>query len=156
SRDGYLGNAAPAVDAREQYRARVAKLLTLAGSTDAAARESSLAILALEKRLAEATLDAKASADPAAIDHPMTFAQLEQLAPGIDWSAYFAEAGLPRVDLNVEQPSFLRRLDAELRETPLPVWKAYLRWRLLDSASPFLARSFSEPATTPRARRCVE
>src|SRR5262249_42873667 len=40
--------------------------------------------------------------------------------------------------------------------TPLPVWKAYLRWRLLDSASPFLSRSFAGAAETPRARRCVE
>jgi endothelin-converting enzyme/putative endopeptidase len=147
----------PGGDAREGYRARVAQVLILSGSQDAAAQESSLAILGLEKRLAEASLDAKSAADPAATDHRMTFSQLEQLAPGVDWSAYFTEAGLPRGDLNVEQPNFLRRLDVELRETPLPVWKAYLRWRLLDSASPFLPKSLAEASVaTPRARRCVE
>jgi endothelin-converting enzyme/putative endopeptidase len=102
----------------EQYQARVQHVLALAGSSDSGARESAIAILGLEKRLADVSLDAKASADPAATDHPMTFTQLEQLAPGVDWKAYFAEAGLPHVDLNVEQPKLLQRLDVELRETP--------------------------------------
>ncbi|HET9156491.1 MAG TPA: M13 family metallopeptidase [Myxococcaceae bacterium] len=156
SRGDYLGTEPGPVKAREEYRARVQHVLSLAGA-DAAARESSQAILALEQRLAQASLDAKASSDPAATDHPTTFTQLEQLAPGRDWKAYFADAGLPRVDLNVEQPELLRRLDVELRETALPVWKAYLRWRLLDSASPFLSRSFAGTAeTTPRSLRCVE
>jgi putative endopeptidase len=157
SRDEYLQAEPRFVEARERYRAHVAHVLALAGSPDAVARESSIAILGLEKRLAEASLGATASADPAATDHRMTFTQLEQLVPGVDWSAYFAEAGLPRVDLNVAEPNFLRQLEMELRETPLPVWKAYLRWRLLDSASPFLSKSFvGEAETTPRAQRCVE
>ncbi len=164
SRDKYLQS-----EARERYRAHVAHVLALAGSKDDAARESSLAILGLEKRLAQASLGATASADPAATNHRMTFTQLEQLAPGVDWNAYFTEAGLPRVDLNVEQPNLLRQLDAELRETPLPVWRAYLRWRLLDSAAPFLSRAFVDATfafahdlppgtveTTSRAQRCVE
>ena len=156
-RDDYLGSEPALVQARDRYRTHVAKVLGLAGSPDTEAGESALAILGLEKRLAEASLGAAGSADPAATDHRTTFTQLEQLSPGVDWSGYFAEAGLPRVDLNVEQPNVLRRLDVELRETPLPVWKAYLRWRLLDSASPFLSRSLAGAAeATPRARRCLE
>jgi len=169
SRDQYLQSEPRFVQARERYRAHVAHVLVMAGSPDTAAGESSLAILGLEKRLAEASLGATESADPAATDHRMTFTQLEHLAPAVDWSAYFAETGLPRVDLNVAEPKLLRQLDAELRETPLPVWKAYLRWRLLDSASPFLPRAFVDATfafvhelppgvveTTPRAQRCVE
>ena len=157
SREDYLQDEPGHVQAREQYQARVQHILALAGSPDASAREAALAILALEKRLAQASLDAKASADPAATDHPTTFAQLEQLAPGVDWKAYLAEAGVPRGDLNVEQPNLLRRLDVELRETDLPVWKAYLRWRLLDSAAPFLSKPFAgTDETASRAQRCVE
>ena len=158
SRDAYLQNEPRFVQARERYRAHVAHVLVLAGSPDTAARESSLAILELEKRLARASLGATASADPAATDHRMTFTQLEQLAPGIDWSAYFAVAKLPQVDLNVAEPDFLRQLDVELLETPLPVWKVYLRWRLLDFASPFLSKPFVDATgeTRPRAQRCLE
>ncbi len=157
----FIANIAPGVLGLagadpEQYQARVRKALALAGSTDAAAQESSLAILALEKRLAQASLGTKAAADPAATDHPTTFAQLDQLAPTVDWNAYFSDAGMPRADLNVEQPELLRQLDVALRDTPLPVWKAYLRWRLLDSASPFLSSSLGGPPGTSRAQRCVE
>ncbi|HEY5247225.1 MAG TPA: M13 family metallopeptidase, partial [Dermatophilaceae bacterium] len=44
------------------------------------------------------------------------------------------------------------------RRTPLPVWKAYLRWRLLESASPFLPRLFADATgdTRPRAERCLD
>lgn len=156
-RDAYLGDGPELVQSRDRYRGRVAHVLALAGAPDAAAQESSRAILALETRLARATLDGKAAADPAATDHPTSFAQLEQMAPGIDWKSYYGDAGIPRGDLNVEQPGFIRQLDAELRETPLPVWKAYLKWRLLDSASPFLSTAFAAaPDGTPRGRRCVE
>lgn len=158
SRDEYLQSEPRFAQARGRYVARVAHVLALAGSSQATARDSSLQILELEKRLAEVSLGVKASADPAATDHPLTFTQLEQLAPAVDWKAYFDEAGLPRVDLNVEQPNLLRQLDLELRKTPLPVWKAYLRWRLLDSASPFLSRSFVADAAEepPRALQCAE
>jgi len=158
SRDAYLQSEPRFVQERERYRARVAHVLALAGTPDTAARESSVAILGLEARLAQASLGATASADPAATDHRMTFAQLQQLAPDVDWGAYFAAARLPQIDLNVAEPNFLRQLDVELRETPLPVWKLYLRWRLLDSASPFLSKAFVEATgvTRPRAQRCLE
>ena len=70
----------------------------------------------------------------------MTFAELEHLAPSFDWGKYFDEAKLPRVDLNVAEPNFIRELDKELRETPVAAWKTYLTWQLLDSASPWLSR----------------
>ena len=142
----------------EQSRAHVARVLVLAGSPDSDAQESALAIVELEKRLAQASLGTKAATEPAATDHRLTFTELQQLAPGINWSAYFAAAKLPRADLNVAEPNFLRQLDVELRKTPLPVWKAYLRWRLLESASPFLSKPFVDAAgdTRPRAQRCLD
>ncbi len=145
-------------EAPEPYRARVAHVLVLAGSPESAAQESSQAILGLEKRLAQASLGATASTDPAATDHRMTFTQLQELVPVVDWGAYFAAAKLPRVDLNVAEPNFLRQLDMELRQTPLPVWKVYLRWRLLDSASPFLSKPFVDATGEgrTRAQRCLE
>ena len=79
----------------------------------------------------------------------MTFAQLSRLAPRVDWESYFAEAGLPRIDLNVAEPAFRERLDRELEATPVAVWKAYLTLHLLESAAPWL----SNPSPTSPSLR---
>src|SRR5882757_1711257 len=168
-RDYYLSNEPRFAEAREKYRAHVATVLTLGGMSEAEARASAPDIVSLEKRLAEASLDSATAADPAATDHMVTFAQLKSLAPHFDWEAYFDEAGLPKVPVNVAEPKFLQQLDAELRETPIATWKAYLKWQLLESASPSLSKRFAQESfnfkdqylgkaieSKGRAQSCVE
>src|SRR6185369_7506981 len=101
--------------ARDGYRKHVAALLTLSG----VGAEGADAAVTLEAQLAEGALDAAAAADPAQTDHPTTFTELVALAPAVDWAAYFDEAQLPRIDVNVAEPRLLRQLDRALRETPL-------------------------------------
>ena len=94
-RDSYLKPDARFAQARETYRAHVASVLTLGGVAAAPARKAAGEILALETRLAEASLAPAAAADPAATAHKLTFAQLSQRANRFDWESYFKEAGLP-------------------------------------------------------------
>jgi predicted metalloendopeptidase len=121
------------------------------------ARKAADEILALETRLSEASLAPAAAADPVATAHKSTFAQLSRLAPRFDWEGYFAEAGLPRIDVNVAEPAFVERLNRELEATPVTVWKAYLTWHLLESAAPWLSKPFADESLrlqgqTPRRR----
>jgi putative endopeptidase len=168
ARDYYLGSEARFAEARERYRGHVASVLALGGMPAAPAGKAAADILALETRLAEASLAAAAAVDPAATAHKVTFQQLGAAAR-FDWERYFAEAGLPRADLNVAEPAFLERVDRELESTPVEVWKAYLTWHLLESASPWLAKPFAEESFAfkdkylggssemkPRATRCLE
>lgn len=167
--EAYLSQGGHAEEIRGKYRAHVERLLHLGGMTEARAAKAGESILALETRLARASLTTAAASDPAALSHPMTFAQLRQLAPHVEWDAYFAEAGLPRTDLNVADPKLLQAVDGELSTTPVAVWKAYLAYLLLDSASPWLARDFAQEsfdfherdlggasAQKPRAQLCTE
>src|SRR5262249_8172169 len=110
-RDLFLQPEPHAEEVRARYRAHVAKLLQLLGLEEGAARAAAGATFALEKRLAEATLDAATAADPAATDHRVTFAALRELAPSVDWAAIFDEARLPRTAINVAEPRFLQALD---------------------------------------------
>jgi len=168
-RDYYLKPEPRFAEAREKYRAHVASVLTLAGMVAGPARKAADEILALETRLAEASLPASQAADPATTAHKLTFAQLSQLAARFDWGRYFAEAGLPRIDVNVAEPAFLERLNRELETTPVTVWRAYLTWHLLESAAPWLSKPFADEsfafrdkylggatAVKPRAMRCLE
>lgn len=168
-RDYYLKPDTRLAEALGKYREHVAKVLTLAGTAEAPAREAADEVVALEARLAEASLPSAAAADPAATAHRMTLAELSRLAPRFDWERYFAEAGLPRIDVNVAEPALLERLSRELEATPVPAWKAYLTFHLLESAAPSLSRPFADEsfaftdaylggaaAMKPRAMRCVE
>jgi endothelin-converting enzyme/putative endopeptidase len=87
----------------------------------------------------------------------MTFGQLKALAPHFDWEAYFDEAGLPKIPVNVAEPKLMRQFDIELVHTPVATWKAYLEWRLLESASQSLAARFGNATPSKgRAQACVE
>jgi len=168
-RDHYLKTEPKFAETREKYRTHVARVLSLSGVPDEAAGKAAGEILALETRLAEASLPPAAASDPAATAHETTFAQLSRLAPRVDWETYFAEAGIPRIDVNVAEPAFLERVSRELGDTPVAVWRAYLRWRLLDSAAPWLSKRFADESFAftdgylggatgqkPRAMRCLE
>jgi putative endopeptidase len=168
-RDYYLNSEPRFADARTRYRLHVIKVLSLGGMPEGQVDKAAAGIFALEKRLAESSLDSAAAADPAATDHKMSFAQLKQLAPHIEWDSYFTEAKLPRNDVSVAEPKFMARLDQELKDTPIETWKAYLKWQLLDSASPWLSTPFVQEsfsfhdqylaksnAIKPRAQRCAE
>ena len=168
-RDYYLNSETQFAEAREKYRAHVANVLRLGGMPDAQSRDAVEAIFALEKRLAEASLNSATANDQAATNHKMTFAQLKELAPRFDWDTYFDQAKLPRGELNVAEPKFVQQVDKELKDTPVTTWKAYLRWQLLNSVSPWLSKAFVEESfdftdrylgkatqMKPRAQRCAD
>ncbi len=168
-RDAYLKTEPRFAEIRDKYRQHVARVLALGGMPQKATLAAADGVIALEKRLAEASLDAKAAADPAATEHRTTFAQLKEMAPHVDWDKYFDEARIPREPVNVTEPKFLQQVDKELKTAPVAAWKTYLRWQLLDAASPWLSRAFAEEAFAfkdktlggatemkPRAQRCLE
>jgi putative endopeptidase len=141
-RDYYLNDGAQFTEAREKFKAHIAAVLILGGMSDTEARAAVTGIMALEKRLAEASLDSAAAADRVATDHLMTFQQLKALAPHFDWDTYFAEAQLPKIPVIVREPRYFHELDKVLVETPIATWNSYLRWQLLESASPWLSAGF--------------
>lgn len=158
-----------AAELRGKYKQHIARMLVLAGSAEKAALTAADGVIALEKKLAEASLDPAVAGDPAATINRKTFAELVALAPHFDWDKYFAEAKLPRHAVNVVEAKLLQQVDKELKSTPVAVWKAYLKWQLLTVAAPWLTKAFadeafafqgktlggaSEPA--PRAERCAQ
>jgi putative endopeptidase len=166
-RDYYFKPEPRFAQARDRYLAHVSNIFRLAGQRDAKAAAD--AVMAMETKLAEASLDRTALRDPQATDHKTTFAELQKLAPRFDWAAHFDGAGLPQADLNVQEPAFLQRFDGMLGDTPLADWKTYLKWRLLQTASPYLFGPFVEENFSfysqylegakemkPRWKRCVE
>ena len=156
-------------EARDKYQAHVAKMFELAGWKPDAAKAASATVFEIETKLAENSLDNVALRDPKATDHKMSFADLQKLAPQVDWAGYFDGAHLPKIDLNVTEPKFLEEVNRQLNETPLPEWKTYLSWQLINAAAgalsdPFVEEDFAfnlkflrgAKEMKPRWKRCVE
>ena len=169
-RDYYLKTEPRFKEAREKYVEHVTAMFKLAGWDQKSAAAAAQTIMGMETKLAEASLDNVALRDPAATDHNTTFAQLQAMAPHVDWAAYFKHKQIPTdVDMNVDQPKFMQEVDRQMQQTPLADWKIYLKWQLLDSVANSLSAPFVEEnfafngkylaGTTemkPRWKRCVE
>ena len=169
-RDYYLKPEDRFKDAREKYVVHIAAMFKLAAWNDKTAAVAAQTIMGMETKLAEASLDDVALRDPSAIDHNTTFAQLQAMAPHMDWVEYFKRKQIPQdVDMNVDQPKFMQELDRQLQQTPLADWKVYLKWHLLNSTAGSLSAAFVEEdfafngkylsGTTemkPRWKRCAE
>jgi len=61
-------------------------------------------------------------------------------ASGYDWQRYFEATGVTKKIgwVVVTQPSYMKALGEIVRQTPLPIWKIYLRWQLLNTYAPYL------------------
>jgi putative endopeptidase len=168
-RDYYLKTEERFVDAREKYHTHVANMFKLAGYDDKTATAAAETVFQMEKKLAENSLDNVALRDPTNIDHKMTFDGLTKLAPAMDWSAYFASGKIPRADLNVSEPAFLKEFDRQLKDTAMADWKTYLTWQLLNAKADTLSEGFvnenfafqgkylsGATEIKPRWKRCAE
>ena len=168
-RDYYLKTDKRFVEARDKYRVHVANMFELAGAKPAEAKQDAETVFAFEKRLAEASLDNVALRDPRQQDHKTAFADLARLAPDFAWNAYFDAAKMPRDAVNVTEPKFVEQVDKELKTTPIPQWRAYLEWQVLNAAAdtlsePFVKENFAFNGTfltgatemKPRWKRCAE
>ena len=95
-------------------------MFKLAGWDQKTAAAAAQTIMGIETKLAEASLDNVALRDPSATDHNTTFAQLQAMAPHIDWTAYFEHKQISTdVDMNVDQPKFMQEVDRQMQQTPL-------------------------------------
>jgi putative endopeptidase len=168
-RDYYLRDEPRFKEAREHYIAYAHKMFTLTGMNDAEASRAVEAVMRIETSLAQYRLSRVQRRDPAALDHPMTLAELKTLAPHFDWDEEFlALAVSGQGHLNVPDPKLVATFDHLLTSVSLEDWRAYLRWHLLDGEAASLAAPFEEErfafygtALTgakeqrPRWQRCV-
>ncbi|HEV8630703.1 MAG TPA: M13 family metallopeptidase [Thermoanaerobaculia bacterium] len=144
-RDYYTRTDDESAKLREKYVAHVAAMLQLLGDKPEAAQGAARDILALETRLANASLTNVELRDPSSFYNPKSPAEADALTPHFSWSALFKEAGIGEVQtFSYAHPKFFAEMDAALADVQLPIWKAYLRWQLVHEAAPYLSDAFVE------------
>jgi putative endopeptidase len=140
----YLDDDERSVALREAYAAHVAAQLGNLGAAPDEARAAAEAILAWERRLAEASLSAEQQRDPQLTMNRFEVGALDELMPGWRLAAYLRETEVGGATVCVDNPGFLRALDAALGEAPLETVRAALRWHLVRACASSLPPAFED------------
>ncbi|HJV22108.1 MAG TPA: M13 family metallopeptidase [Holophagaceae bacterium] len=144
-RSFYLDSSEAMVKLRAGYQTHLATLLRLAGLAGADAEARAAAVVALETRMAQAHLTREESGDVKKGNNPWRRSEFAAKAPGLDWEAYFAAAGLDKAqDFVVWQPAAFTGLSALVGEVSLDTWKDYLRLHLIQDHASVLPKAIAE------------
>ena len=136
-RSYYVDTSSAMGEIRSKYQQHVAALLGLADVTGSAGKAER--IVQLENKIAQAHWTREASGDVSKANNHWTRAEFNSKAPGLDWDAYFAEAGLDQAPrFSVWQPSAITGISALTASEPIETWKDYLTFHAIQSRVPVL------------------
>jgi predicted metalloendopeptidase len=166
-RDYYTRTDAKSKQFRDDFVAHVTRELQLVGEDAASAGADAQTVMRVETALAMASLPKAQLRDPKATTNPYTVAKLATLGSAISWPAYFAAVRSSQGALNVDEPSFFRKLDGILTTTPLTDLKTYVKWHYVGSNAGALSKAFVDENFSwrqklfglkqlePRWKRCI-
>jgi endothelin-converting enzyme/putative endopeptidase len=142
-RDYYLKEGAQYDKFRAAYRDYIVQVHKLAGITEAEAKAD--AIIALERKIAEAHWTPERSRDARNLGNVLTRPQLAQLAPQLDWPKFLERRGLGgQQTVIVPQSTAISGIGQLLDTVPLDTWKAYSAYHLIRNAAPYLPKAFDQ------------
>ena len=127
---------------RDKYLAHIQTMLELSGSKTAI--EDAKNILELETKIAQIQWTKVENRDPVKTYNRIELNKLNKLAPDFAWNDYLIDTGLKdKINyLVVSQPTYIKKLNKILKDTPIKTWQAYFKWRLLSSYSSYLSKPF--------------
>jgi putative endopeptidase len=129
---------------REAYEKHIAKLFELAGTAPAEAAKQATSVLAFETRLAKASKsNEQLSRDVELYYHPVKMAEADKLTPNFPWTKFFESQKVATPEwFSLGIPAFHQEVSRMLEDVPVAQWQGWLRFKLLDDASPFLSDAF--------------
>ena len=126
---------------RDAYRAYIARTMKMVGNTDP--EKAADAIMAFETEIAKVSWTVADRRDVGKINNPMSSDELTAYAPGLDWSAWLAGAGIaPQKRMIVTEKAAVRDIAALFGATPLDTIKLWQTFHVADDAAPYLAKQF--------------
>jgi putative endopeptidase len=143
SRTYYLEDSAHMKEVREKYAAYVAAMLEREGFNDAEAR--AVRVIALEHAIAETQISVAEIEDVQKANNLWMQADFKAKAPGLNWKAFFAAAGLAKQkDFMVWTPTAVTGEAALVKKFPLATWKDWLAFHLIDEYADVLPKAVEQ------------
>lgn len=142
-RDYYLEESERSKTIRQEYVNHISRMFQLLQDSPEVASQNAALIMALETRLAKASMTRLAMRDPKATYNPKSIAELESLVPEFDFISYFKNINVENPgNINVSQPEFFREVGKIIAEENLNHLKTYLRWCVVRNAANYLSNAF--------------
>ncbi|MEW5834946.1 MAG: M13 family metallopeptidase [Pseudomonadota bacterium] len=132
-------------DERKAYLDYIAKTLELTGVSEADAKKQADEVMAFETELAKASLAPVELRDPSNQYHFVSVKEADKVTPHFQWEQFFKDQGVT-IDkgFSLSQPKFFTEFDKLLAKAPVSQWQAYLRFHVIDDASPYLSTAFQD------------
>src|SRR5690348_16817123 len=132
-------------DIRDAYHGYIAKALELTGVPTADAAKQADKVVAFETELAKASLAPVELRNPENQYHFVSVKDADKITPHFSWEKFFDAQGV-KIDkgFSLSQPKFFAEFDKLLAKAPIDQWQAYLRFHVIDDASPLLSKSFQD------------
>ncbi|MET0595965.1 MAG: M13 family metallopeptidase, partial [Polyangiaceae bacterium] len=167
-RSHYLEESPARVALREKYERHIANLFKLAQVSDAEAKAAR--VVKLERKIASVHASRADSSEVGKANNPWTRADFSTRAPGIDWEAFFAAAGLDQQGgFIVWHPHAVTGIASLVASESLEAWKDLLAAHVLDHFAEVLPKAFADekfdfyskemrgvPVNAPRYRRALD
>lgn len=132
---------------RNKFKEYVEKMFMLQGFDKEQATANMNAVMSIETRIAEKSLSRVERRNPMNSYHPMTYAQLKEQLPGIEWDNFFAPLGLKDIEeINVGHPAVIAEVSKIVNEAPMSDIIAYLQWRIISSTTSELSDEIGDLA----------
>lgn len=145
NRDYYTQTDPKSVEIRERFVAYMTNMFKLLGENQETAAANAAKILAMQTRLANASLTPVERRNPDNNYNKITLAAAAELTPHFSWNEFLQLRHIPPTgELNVAPPKFFREMDAMLTDVSLEDWKIYLKWSVLNAAAPGLPKAFAD------------
>ena len=142
-REYYLSDSEHMRTLRTQYQAHISAMLKLAGLSDPDARAKR--VFELEHAIAEKHWNLDDDQDIHKANNPWKRSDFAAKAPGLDWSTYFAAAGLSHQSkFIVWQPSAFTAESALVASASLDSWKDLLSYHLIENYGGVLPKPFAD------------
>ncbi|HET8940510.1 MAG TPA: M13 family metallopeptidase [Rudaea sp.] len=142
-RDYYFKTDATSKKIRAAYINHVQRSLELVGASKSDAARQAKQVMAMETRLAGASLPIVELRDPANQYHHVDFATADATTPHFAWEKFFASQNISgEKGFSLSQPKFFAEMDKLLATASAEQWRAYFRFHLVNTTQPYLSKPF--------------
>lgn len=135
-RDFYFAEDERSEEVRSQYKAHLSNMFGIAAPAMAAQTGK---VYGIEESLANVSMRRVEMRDPEKTYNKIGFAELNTLAPAINWDVYFKGLGIAAPDsIIVNSKEFISGMSATVSKASIDDIKTYLSWNLIAESSNYL------------------